>query len=241
MPTTPAAPRRENLLLNIVCNVAIPAIILAKFSTDRWFGPAWGLVIALAFPLGYGVYDFVVRRKTNFISILGIVSVLLSGGLGLLKLDGRWFAIKDAAVPAVIGLALLVSLRAKEPLVKALLYNDTIIDVPRVSAALAERRHESAFAALMRRCTMLVAASFFISAALNYFLARYLLRSPGGTPEFNAELAKMHLWSWPVIMLPSMAMMFVALWRLLRGLKQLTGLEIDQIFRDEKKPASSAG
>lgn len=235
--TTPAAPRRENLLLNIVCNVAIPALILAKFSSERWLGPAWGLVIALAFPLGYGAYDFVVRRKANFISIIGIVSVLLSGGLGLLKLDGRWFAVKDAAVPTVIGLALLLSLRAKVPLVKALLYNDTIIDVPRVSAALAERRNEPAFTALMRRCTMLVAGSFFISAVLNYGLARHLLRSPGGTAEFNAELAQMHIWSWPVIVVPSMAMMLVALWRLLRGLKQLTGLEIEQIFREEKKPA----
>lgn len=235
--TTPAAPRRENLLLNIVCNVAIPALILAKFSGERWLGPAWGLVIALAFPLGYGVFDFVVRRKANFISIIGIVSVLLSGGLGLLKLDGRWFAVKDAAVPTVIGLALLLSLRAKVPLVQALLFNDTLIDVPRVSAALAERRNEPAFAALMRRCTMLVAGSFFISAALNYLLARHLLRSPGGTAEFNAELAQMHIWSWPVIVVPSMAMMLVALWRLLRGLKRLTGLELEQIFRDEKKPA----
>lgn len=235
--TAQPAPRRENLLLNLVCNVAIPAIILAKFSTDRWLGPAGGLVVALAFPLGYGVYDYVVRRRANFISIIGIVSVLLSGGLGLLKLDGRWFAFKDAAVPTVIGVALLWSARAKEPLVKALLFNDTIIDVPRVHAALAARGAELAFAALMRRCTVFVALAFFISAALNYGLARYLLRSPGGTPEFNAELAKMHLWSWPVIALPSMIMMMFALWRLLTGLRTLTGLETEQIFRDEKKPA----
>ena len=52
----------------------------------HWLGPKWGLIVALVFPLGYGVYDFVRRRKTNFISVLGFVSVLLSGGLGLMKL-----------------------------------------------------------------------------------------------------------------------------------------------------------
>ncbi|HTO02294.1 MAG TPA: MFS transporter, partial [Opitutus sp.] len=66
---------------------------------------------------------------------------------------------------------------------------------------------------------------------LNFALARYLLKSPGGTAEFNAELAKMHLLSWPVIVLPSMVMTMFALWRLLSGLKNLTGLTMDEIFR----------
>jgi hypothetical protein len=37
--------------------------------------------------------------------MLGFVSVLLTGGIGLLQLDPKWIAVKEAAVPAVIGLA----------------------------------------------------------------------------------------------------------------------------------------
>lgn len=229
------APKPENLLVNLACNVALPAIIMAQLSKENRLGPAWGLVVALAFPLSYGVYDFVVRKKTNLFSVLGFVGVLLSGVLGLMKLDGRWFAIKDAAIPSLIGVLLLLSMRTREPLVKTLFFNDAIMDVPRVESALREHGAEAGFAALLRQCTVLVALAFFGSGALAYFLARWLLKSPGGTPEFNAELAKMHWLSWPVIVLPSMAMLMVALWRMLKGLGTLTGLTTDEIFKTVEK------
>jgi hypothetical protein len=233
MPTSP--PKQENLWLNLAFNVAAPVLILSKLSGAHSLGSKGGLVVALAFPLGYGGWDFVKRRKANFISVLGFTSVMLSGGLGLLKADGFWFAVKDAAVPGLIGLTVLMSMRAKEPLLKALFYNEAIMDVPRIEAALRERGAETAFAAILRRATVLVAASFFVSGALNYMLARHLLRSPGGTPEFNAELAKMHWLSLPVIAVPSMAMMMIALWQLLKGVETLTGLTVDDVFRTEKK------
>jgi hypothetical protein len=228
-------PKQENLWLNLAFNVAAPVFILAKLSGAHSLGPKWGLVVALAFPLGYGGWDFAKRRKANFISVLGFTSVLLSGGLGLLKADGFWFAVKDASVSSFIGIIVLMSMRAKEPLLKALFYNEAIMDVPRIEAALRERGAETAFAAIMQRATVLVAASFFLSGALNFVLARHLLRSPGGTPEFNAELARMHWMSLPVIAVPSMAMMMIALWQLLKGVETLTGLTVDDVFRTEKK------
>lgn len=229
----PAKP--ENLLLNLAFNVAIPAILMAQLSKETRLGPAWGLVVALLFPVAYGAYDFVARRKTNLISVLGFAGLLLSGVLGLLKLDGQWFAIKDAAIPTLIGLALLVTMRTREPLVKTLFFNDTVMDVARIASVLRERGAEAQFAALLRRGTVMVALAFFVSAALGYFLARWLLKSPGGTAEFNAELAKMHWLSWPVIVIPSMAMMLVALWQLIKGITALTGLTMDEIFRSEEK------
>jgi hypothetical protein len=229
-------PKQENLWLNLAFNVAAPALILSKLSGAHLLGPKGGLVVALAFPLGYGVWDFVKRRKANFISVLGFTSVLLSGGLGLLKADGFWFAVKDAAVPALIGVVVLTSMRAKEPVLKALFYNEAVMDLPRIETALRERGSEAAFAAIIRRATVLVAASFFLSGGLNFMLARYLLRSPGGTPEFNAELAKMHWLSWPVIAVPSMAMMMFAMWQVVTGVGALTGLTVDDVLRVEKKP-----
>lgn len=234
---TTARPKPENLLVNLVCNVGVPTVILTWLSSGRWLGPKWGLLVALAFPLGYGLHDFIVRRRWNFISIIGFASVLISGGFGLLKLGGRWFAAKDAAIPGIIGLAVLASMRAKTPLLTELLYNPQVIDVEKVDAGLAARGNQAKFTGLLRRSTGLLSLSFFASAALNYALARHLLRSPPGTEAFNGELAKMHLLSWPVIVLPSMAMMLLILWRLLHGIKALTGLELDDIFRapPEKK------
>lgn len=234
----PPAAKKENLLLNLVFNIAIPTIVLSKLSKDSLLGPVLGLVAALAFPLGYGVWDFLQRRKTNFISVIGFASVLLTGGLGLMHVGGLGFAIKEAAVPSIIGLAVLLSLKTKTPLVRSMLYNEQVIDVERVDAALAEKGTRADFDRLLAGSSYLLALSFIVSAALNFGLARYLLKSPSGTAEFNAELAKMHVLSWPVIVIPSMAMMMFVLWRLLGGIKRITGLEMEAIFRaPPEKPA----
>lgn len=242
-PALTQPPKRENLVLNLICNVAVPTAILTWFSSDRWFGPHWGLLIALAFPIAYGTQDFIRRRRCNFVSIIGFTSVLISGGFGLLQLGGFWFAVKDAAIPALIGLAVLASMRARLPLVQEFLYNPQIMDVARIDAALAERNTRGEFTRLLRAASYLLAVAFFISSGLNYALARHLLKSPPGTEAFNGELAKMHLWSWPVIVVPSMIMMMFALWRFLNGLQAATGLTLDELMHENaagKKPAASA-
>lgn len=239
---TPSAPKPkpENLWLNLICNVALPTAILTWGSGDKALGPKWGLLVALAFPIGYGVHDFTRRRRMNFISIIGFASVLISGGFGLMKLDGFWFAVKDAAIPGLIGVAVLASMRAKEPLVHEMLYNPQVIDIERVDAALTARGTQGDFQQLMRSSSYLLALAFFISAGLNYALARYLIKSPPGTEAFNGELAKMHLWNWPVIVLPSMAMMLYALFRLLKGLEKLTGLAFDEIMHQPPEKRAAA-
>jgi len=237
MPAAPA--KKENLLINLVFNILIPTLVLSKLSKDTLLGPVLGLVVALAFPLGYGVWDFLERRKANFISIIGFISVLLTGGLGLMHVGGMGFAIKEAAVPAVIGVAVLLSLKSKTPLVRSMLYNEQVIDVERVDAVLAEKGNRKEFDRLMVEASWLLSISFLVSAALNFGLARYLLKSPAGTAEFNAELGKMHFLSWPVIVIPSMAMMMFALWRLLGGIKKITGLELEQIFKTPPPKATA--
>lgn len=228
---SPVPPKRENLLLNLACNIAAPALILSKLSAEERLGPVVALVVALAFPLGYGAWDAISRRKFNFIAGIGFASTLLTGGFGLAKLDGIWFAVKEAAVPLVIGLMVLLSMKSKRPLVREFIYNDQVIDIPKVDAALDARGERTGFEKLLVQAGWLVTASFFVSAGLNFALARWVLTAPAGTPEFTAQLGKMQWLSWPVIVLPSMAMMMFALWRLLGGIKRLTGLELEQVFQ----------
>lgn len=234
-------PKRENLLINLGCNVALPPIILNWGSKLAWLGPRWALVIALAFPVGYFLYDLQTRRKLNFISAIGFFSVLATGLFAEMKLDLFWFAVKEATVPAVIGLVVLLSMRTRWPLVRELLYNPQVIDVNRIDVALDERKARPAFEKLLRESSYLLTLSFLVSAVLNYVLARYLLKSPAGSEAFNSELARMNLLSWPVIVFPSAAMTMYALWRLLGGLQRVTGLELEQLMHPvpEKKSATA--
>jgi hypothetical protein len=232
-PRPTAAQRREkaeNPWLSLGINIVIPALILMKLSGEDRLGPVVGLLTALAFPLTYGIVDGLRRRRFNFISALGVVSILLTGGIGLLQLDTKWIAIKEAAVPGVIGLVVLLSMRSRYPIVRSLLYNDKIIDVPTVEAALERHGNRTHFDRRLDRASLLLAGSFFLSAVLNFVLARVIVKSPAGTVAFNEELGRMTALSYPVIALPSMAVMFLALWYLFHSISRLTHLEFEQIF-----------
>jgi len=199
----PPPAKRENRLVNLLFNIAIPSLILAKASTPERLGPVAGLIIALLFPVSYGIWDFVKRREANFISIIGFASVLLTGGLGLMQVDNFWFAVKEAAVPSIIGLAVWASMYTSRPLVRQFLFNEQAFDTGKIQSALEERGNADIFDRLLRSSTYWLVASFTISAVLNYVLARWLRQSPSGSPEFNAELGKMNAPRWPVSVLPA--------------------------------------
>ncbi len=226
-------PKRENILLALVLNVALPTLILSKLSGERWLGPGWGLGLALAAPAGYFVYDYAVRRRANFISIIGLTSVAATGGLGLLKAGGAWFAVKEAAVPLIVGLGVLFSTRSKRPLVRQLLFNEDLIDVAKVMAGLEERGRRGDFERLLLRSSQLLAVGFVASAALNFVLVRTILKAAPGSTAFNAELGRVNLLSWPVVVVPTLGVSVFALWRVLRGASRMSGLSMDEVFRAE--------
>ena len=206
--------KQENPFVSLIVNIAIPAVILFYGTGEEYLGPKVGFLVALAFPLFYGIFDSIYRKTFNFISALGVINVLLTGGIGLLKMDNHWLAVKEAAIPAVIGIIVVASLKTPYPLVRKFLYNDKIIDVERVDQALKEKNNRGAFDRLLVHSTFLLASSFFISAILNYLLAKLIMVSPPGTEAWDKDLAKMWSLSWPVIVIPSMAILMLSLWHL---------------------------
>jgi hypothetical protein len=227
-PALKVAPKKENMLLNILMNIVIPTLILTKLSGAQYLGPVWGLVVALAFPVIYGLKDFVSNRKINFFSALGIVSVLLTGGIGILKLPTEYYAIKEAAIPGLIGLVVLISTKTRFPLVKTFIYNDTILNVEKIAAALTSHNQTEAFERTLRIGSYLLAASFFLSSTLNYILAKMIVMSPAGTEAFNIEVGKMNAISFPVIAVPSMIIMALSLMYIFRSIRLLTGLSFEE-------------
>lgn len=234
-----AQPPQENMIYNLLINVAAPSIILSKFSGDNSLGPTWGLIVALAFPIGYGIWDFIRRRKVNFFSALGVFSTFLTGGMTLLKLPPEYVAIKEASIPLIFGLATLGSLYTPFPLVRTFLYNEKVLQVERVNDALKRFNTEQAFERTLIIASWMLAGSFFLSAVLNYGLAKYLLVSEPGSEAYNAELGQMTYLSLPVITVPSMIVLVGALWFLLHRIKALTHLKLEDIFNDGQAPTKT--
>ena len=225
----------ENLLLNLAFNIIIPTLILTKLSGDEYLGTKLTIVVALAFPIIYGLKDFLTSRKLNFFSALGVISILLTGGISLLELDPAYIAIKEAAVPALFGVATLISLKTPYPLVKTFLYNDKILQTDLIADALEKNSNSQLFEKCLVNASWLVAGSFFLSSVLNYILATVLITSPAGTVEFNEQLGKMTALSFPVIAIPAMLVLMGALFYLFRGITRLTGLKIEEVIHHQDK------
>ena len=218
----------ENPLLSLGLNILIPVIILMRFSAEDRLGPVYGLLVALAFPVTYGLYDFTRRRNFNLFSALGFVGILLTGGVGLLKLDVQWIAIKEAGIPLILGIVVVGSLKTRFPLVRKLL--GKMIKLDRVDAALREKGTAEVFERQLVRATYIVGASFFLSSLLNYVLAKIIVVSPAGTTAFNEELGRMTLLSFPVIAVPSIIVLAIAVMYLCSGIAKLTDLDVQSLL-----------
>ncbi|ROZ83090.1 MFS transporter [Pseudomonas neustonica] len=222
-------------MVDLLVSILLPSIILMKFSGEADLGASKALILALALPLCWGLFELIQYRKFNFIALLGVVSVLLTGGIGLLKLDPQWLAVKEAAVPGVIGIAVLVSTRTRYPLIRTLLYNEKVINVARVQERLQARGQVEIFNQRLLRATYFLAGTFFFSSVMNYIVAKWIVISPAGTEAFNEELGQMTLVSYPMIAIPSMIMMMAILFYLWRTIHGLTGLKMEEIMAAQPK------
>lgn len=229
----PAQSRRQQnskVWIELGLCVILPTLILKYLSPEDRLGPVYGLVLGLSIPLLYGLHRFYEERKFGLIPALGIISLMLTGGIGLLQIDSKYIAIKEAAIPLLLAIGAIVSLRTRYPLVKTFIYNDTILNIQKVDQALIDHQSKGLFEQALKNATYILAASFLLSSALNYALARYVVTSPSGSPEFNDEIGTMALLSYPVITIPSVSVMFYAMFYLFRQIKKLTGLAIEDII-----------
>lgn len=151
--------QEENAFLNLLINVILPVLLLKKL-TDKW-DPTLALIVALAFPVLYFVYDYVKFKKKNILSILGFVNILFTGGLALLNVSGIWFAVKEAAFPLVIGIGVLGSKWTQKPVMKTFVFNDKFMSVDKIRHYLDENNKWSDFEKHFKSSTVLLAYSFF--------------------------------------------------------------------------------
>jgi len=225
-----AKKQKNNPLLEIIFNVGLPSLILMKFSSSEYLGVLAGLVIALAFPVGYAVYDYLQTKQMNLISVFGFLSVLLTGGIALFELNVTWLAIKEASIPALIAIFVLCSGLFGKPLIAKILLNDSLFKVELIYEKLHASKNTDLFKAKIVFANKLLALTFIFSAVMNYALARWIVKSPAGTVSFNEELGRMTLLSYPIIAIPSMIMLFGLMFYLSKVINKLTGYKLTELL-----------
>ena len=227
-------------MLNLLINVVIPTVIMIRFSDEDKLGGVGAMLVALAFPLLFGIYNIFKERKIGWIPILGIVSILLSGGFNLLKFPPEWIAVKEASIPFVLALAILVSAWINRPLARIFL--NQMLDRETVDKALHERGTFGQYEKRTSVATYLLAFAFLLSAMLNFVLARIVVTSDPQTPEYTKEIGRMTGLSFPVITIPVMLVLMGTIIYVMMTVSKLTGLEAEKVLRQpggKKKPDDS--
>ncbi len=224
-------PSQRELVVELLVTVAVPAAVLTFLSGPDRLGPAASLVLALLGPIGWGVAGMVRRGRVSGLAVLALVSVLLTGGVGLFELDAGWIAVKEAILPTVIGIGTVLTARTRYSILPGVL--DVALDPDAVATAL-DGDAAARWRAAQERGSRKVGALFVLSAVGNYALARYLVVSPAGTPAFNEELGRLTALSFPVLMVPMMLGMAWVLKGVLDALEELSGKEVDELLRGPK-------
>lgn len=225
----------ENSWMNLVFNIVLPVLILNKLT--RHIGPLYALLLALSFPLMYGVYDLRKRRKINALSTLGLLNVSVTGSLALMGLHGYWFAVKEAAFPSLVGLFVFGSAFTKKPFIEAIFLNPATIKLELLEARLKENNKQLDFHQHLRKATMLMSLSFVFSAICNFYLGQKIftnidstLSSEAQSIILNEQIARMTTWSLGVVMVPSIIFLLGIFWYLMKGIKKHSGLTTEELL-----------
>lgn len=241
-----APDKNENAFVSLLFNIALPVLILNKATEPlkQYFGengPTVALIIALIFPLGYGLRDYFKTKRKNAISMLGFVNILLTGGLALFQLEGIWFAVKEAAFPLLIGFFVYLSIYGKKPFIELFIYNKNLLRIDLIESKLHENQRSDDIKRHLRLSTIFLAGSFLLSSILNFVLAVKIfvpidptISKSEYTTVLNQQIADMTWLSWFVIMIPSMLCLMAILWHLFAGIQKMTGLKLNDIIHSRE-------
>lgn len=213
--------------IEIGCTVFIPMLTM-WFGPDL-FGPNAALLLGLSAPLLFLLANLRREGRVSPLSALSIASVVLTGVVGLLSLDARWFAIKEAALPVLMGGSLAATARTRFAVVTALF--ERILDQEKLLASVATPSARAAYDAATSQATLGIGIVTALSGALSFFLAQLLVTEPSGTERFVEQLGTYTAWSYPAVSLPVLIVTGVVLNRSLSGIERATGMPIDQLMR----------
>lgn len=224
-----------NIMSKALINIFLPVAILLTLSDESRLGPLAALLLAVGIPATYGTWELVRTRKINASSILGIVSVLMTGAIAVFELDTRYFAVKEAAIPVGFAAILLISNRMSFPVVKLLF--DVVQRKERVERLIPEHHQETAYRKHIERSGALWAGIMILSGVMKFTLASIIMTADAGTREFNTQLATYELVQIPTSMTITMVLILSLIYFIAKGTGALIGLAPSEVLRGGEKMA----
>lgn len=236
--------------LTVVLSVLAPVIILDNCSTEGpklWeMGTTWAMILALALPIGCGIYSLIDKGKIEILTVFGLVGTILTGIVTLYATSGQgdsirpdvpwWYAAKEALIALLLAGAMLIKARGKASMLRVFIYTDSVFNIAGIETEVARQGKEKEYDCLLQRVNRTIAASFLFSAIANYLLALHFLLPVTDKPateqvlEYNYAVSNMTWWGYLVIAIPLILTMVYIIRYLFRALQQLTGRDTNYLF-----------
>ena len=186
------------------------------------------MLVALAFPVAYELYNVYKRKKISALSVIAIGGIFVTGIISLLGLSEGWLAVRRSVPYLAIAVALLISMRLKKSLLHLLL--PQILDMDKIKSAAKERRNAKELNAHINKAGYILALLFIIEGVASYILTRTVITAETGTSLFNTEYARLRILALPFTTLPLLLGLAGAIMYLLSKIEKLTGIEPDQLL-----------
>ena len=224
--------KEPSALWNLLLNIVLPTLILIKGTQYLYCSPKICLIIALFFPVTYGLYTLCVYKEKNILSIVGLFSILVTGTIALIELPKELIVFKEGLVPLCIGIFVYFSFNTSYSLLPLFIYNKKLFQIERIEQHLDIPEKKLGLQALLKTSNSFLALAFLLSSILNFILAIIVLQSEPGTPEFTKELGHLNALSYVAIALPCTLICVITLFRFLKRLQKLTGLKQEEILKN---------
>lgn len=215
-------------VVELLCTVVLPLLILQLGSA--WVGPL-GVVLWAAAPAVVFLTAQMVRDRTvSALGVLSLVGVGLTSAVGFLELGPRWFALKEALLPAAIALVMAATARGPWPLVGVVL--ERVFDRAALAAARAAPEAGARYDVAVRRATLELAVATALPGLGAWVLATVMVTAPSGTEAWVAEVAKYNLWSLPAVTVPAGLLTLFVFRRVFDSVERALGVELETLLVD---------
>ncbi len=183
----------------------------------------WAYVLAGLLPSLYLLLDTLRRGSVNPFGVFLLVGSLSNALVSFWRLDGVYFALKDASHSLLLIVVCCVSIALRRPLFEFLFYGLLAPETPQRQWQLTRALRRADIRPVLGWATACVALKAAVLAVISYAVARLVVMAPFGAPQFNAQVARAHAITFPVYLLLDALFYGMALWLTLQAMRRLTG------------------
>jgi len=233
---------KENPFLSLIANIFFPVMILKNGESwledyNQYFSleiQSFTFLIALLFPFTYFFFDLYNRKNINFISILGFVNVLLTGGIGIFGekygLTRISFILKEGLMPLIIGTFLIFLSKFKKETFDKMILNEALFDVEKIKE---DQNSEDLkqIETYTTKAGYYFIAGFFISSIIQFILASIIVTDNPGDPSFNEQVSTMTWVSYIAVLGPTIIIVGKGYLNLINGIGKITGLKKENFLK----------